>query len=72
VQLRSAGRWSTPHLHSELYEGIAPDRQALRLRISDTIPKAFWMYEDETPVHPVFETRVEATSWFVVEPIARL
>ena len=44
----------------------------VRLRISDTIPKAFWMYEDETPVHPVFETRVEATSWFVVEPINRL
>ena len=44
----------------------------VRLRISDTIPKAFWMYEDETPVHPVFEARVEASSWFVVEPIARL
>jgi hypothetical protein len=44
----------------------------IRLRISDEIPKAFWMYEDETPIHPVFDTHVEATSWFVVEPIERL
>jgi hypothetical protein len=44
----------------------------VRLRISDQIPKAFWMYEDETPIHPVFETHIEATSWFVVEPIDRL
>jgi hypothetical protein len=68
VQDEGSRRTYVLNFTKALHQTVRP----VRLRISDVIPKAFWMYEDETPVHPVFETHVEATSWFVVEPIDRL
>jgi hypothetical protein len=68
VQDNGAQRKYVLNFTQALHETARP----VRLRIMDEIPKAFWMYEQDTPDHPILGGRVESTSWFVVEPIDRL
>ena len=44
-------------------------KQTVRLRITDDIPRLFFMFEEDTPQHDIFESRVETISWLVIEPI---
>jgi len=47
-------------------------KKAVRLRLSEESDNVILMYEQDTPIHRVFNAKVEAVSQFVVEPIDRL
>jgi len=45
----------------------------VRLRMSEEVEKAIWMFEQDAPEQPAFNnSRVEFVSFFVIEPIERL